>query len=114
MNHDHPYVEQRDGVLYVRGSRVPLESLVWLWRDGQSAETIRDAYPTLRLAEVYGAVAYYLDHQLDVDKALAAGQGQFESLRAAAETADPERYAALRHRFAVARAQHHDPQSSAS
>ncbi len=64
---EHPYVEMREGVRYVRGSRVPLESLVWLWGDGQSAEAIREANPTLRLAEVYGALAYYLDHQSEVD-----------------------------------------------
>ena len=35
-DHDYPYIEERDRVLYVRGSRVPLGSLVWLWREGQS------------------------------------------------------------------------------
>lgn len=50
------YIERRDGMRYVRGSQAPLESLVWLWRDGASAETIHEAYPTLRLAEVYGAI----------------------------------------------------------
>lgn len=103
--HDDPYVELRDGVRYVRGSRVPLESLVWLWRDGQSAETIREAYPLLSLAEVYGAIAYYLDHQAVVDQELAEGLAQFEAQRAAAEVADPARYVALRQRFAAARAQ---------
>lgn len=103
--HEHPYVELRAGMHYVRGSRVPLESLIWLWRDGQSAETIREAYPTLQLAEVYGALAYYLDHQAEVDAELAAGLAQFEAQRAAAEAADPARYATLRQRFAAARAQ---------
>ncbi|HEY7982738.1 MAG TPA: hypothetical protein VID73_01135, partial [Ktedonobacterales bacterium] len=71
---------------------------------GQSAETIREAYPTLRLAEVYGAIAYYLDHQAEVDQELAAGQARFDALRAAAESRDPARYAALRQRMAAARA----------
>ncbi len=114
LTHDKPYVEERDGVMYVRGSRVPLELLVWLWRDGQSAEVIRDAYPTFRLAQVYGAVAYYLDHQSVIDEKLAAGQAMFESLRSAAEVADPSRYAALRQRFAAARSRRADYQSSAS
>lgn len=100
-----PYVEAREGVRYVRGSRVPLESLVWLWRDGQSAEAIQEAYPTLRLAEVYGALAYYLDHQTDVDHELAEGLAQFEAQRAAAESADLGRYTALRQRFAAASTQ---------
>jgi uncharacterized protein (DUF433 family) len=106
MNNAHdPYVELREGVRYVRGARVPLESLVWLWRDGQSAEEIREAYPTLRLAEVYGALAFYLDHQAEVDQELTEGLARFEVQRAAADAADPARYAALRQRFAAARAQ---------
>jgi len=99
----HPYVEMRAGVRYLRGTRVPLESLIWLWRDGESAEAIREAYPTLRLAEVYGALAYYLDHQTEVDHDLAEGLAQFDAQRAAAEAADPARYATLRQRFAAAR-----------
>ncbi len=107
---EHPYVELRAGVRYLRGSRVPLESLIWLWRDGESAEAIREAYPALRLAEVYGALAYYLDHQTEVDHDLAEGLAQFEAQRAAAEAAaaeaaDPARYATLRQRFAAARDQ---------
>jgi uncharacterized protein (DUF433 family) len=105
INGEHPYVELRDGVRSVRGSRVSLESLVWLWRDGQSAEAIREAYPTLRLAEVYGAIAFYLDHQAEVDRELAEGLARFDAQRAAAEAADPARYTALRQRFAAARAQ---------
>ena len=106
---EHPYVELHDEWPYVRGTRVPLESLVWLWRDGQSAEEIRSAYATLTLADVYGAIAYYLDHQATVDRQLAEGMAQFEAQRAAAEAADPDRYAALRQRFAAARPAHSSP-----
>lgn len=102
---DNTYIEVREGLHIVRGSRVPLESLVWLWRDGQSAEAIRDAYPTLRLAEVYGALAYYLDHQAEIDQELEEGLTLFEEQRVAAESATPTRYAALRQRFAAARNQ---------
>jgi len=112
QNGSHPYVEIRDGLPYVRGSRIPLESLIWLWRDGHSAETIRDAYSTLRLAEVYGAIAYYLDHQAEVDQQLTEGRAQFDAQRAAAEAADPERYAALRQRLAAVRAQNTQPSAS--
>ncbi len=104
-NGEHPYVELRDDVRYVRNSRIPLESLIWLWRDGQSAEALQEAYPTLRLAEVYGALAYYLDHQVEVDQELVEGLARFDEQHVAAEAADPTRYAALRQRFAAARAQ---------
>jgi uncharacterized protein (DUF433 family) len=99
-----PYLEERGGVLYVRASRVPLESLVWPWRDGHSAEEIQESYPTLTLAEVYGAIAFYLTHREDVDRQLAESLAKFEAQRAAAQAADPARYAAFHRRLAEARA----------
>jgi uncharacterized protein (DUF433 family) len=103
-SHEYSYVEAREGVRYVRGSRVPVESLIWLWRDGQSAETIREAYPTLRLAEVYGAIAYYLDHQEVVDAYLREEEVEMERLQAENEAAHPEFFARMRQRLAEARA----------
>lgn len=105
IDSEHLYVELRQGVRYVRGSRVPVESLVWLWHDGQSAEAIHEAYPTLRLADVYGVLAYYLDHQVEVDQEMAEAHAQFDAQRAAARAADPERYARMRQRFEAARSQ---------
>ena len=109
-----PYIEDRNGILYVRGSRVPLESLAWLWREGHDAEAIQDAYSTLTLAEVYGAIAYYLDHRNEVDKQLAASEATFNAQRAAAEAADPTHYTHLREQFSVARARRDALQSSPS
>jgi uncharacterized protein (DUF433 family) len=111
---DDAYVEERDGVLYVRGSRVPLESLVWPWREGQSAEAIQEAYPTLPLAEVYGAIAYYLTHRAEVDRQLAEGAAAFEAQRAAAQAAAPERYAAFHRRLVEARARRGSPSPAPS
>lgn len=111
---EHSYVELRDGTPYVWRTRIPLESLVWLWRDGHSAEAIREAYPTLTLAEVYGAIAYYLDHTAEIDQQLSGGLAQYEAQRAAAEAADPARYASLRQRFAQAREMRVAHQPSAS
>ena len=97
-------MEERDGVLYILGNRVPLESLVWQWREGHSAEEIQEAYTTLSLAEVYGAIAYYLDHQDDVNRRMAEGAATFEAQRTEAQAAEPERDAALHQRLAQARA----------
>lgn len=111
---NYPYIEARSGVLYVRGSRVPLESLVWLWREGHDAEAIQEAYSTLTLAEVYGAIAYYLDHRDDVERQLAASETTYHTQRAAAEAADPTRYARLRQQFSAARTRRTTLQSSPS
>ncbi|MGH2514747.1 MAG: DUF433 domain-containing protein [Ktedonobacterales bacterium] len=108
------YIETRDDRLYVRESRVPLESLVWPWREGHSAEAIQEAFSTLTLAEVYGAIAYYLDHQQAVDAHLAAGEAQFQAQRRDAELRESARYAALRRRFDEARARRAQLQSPVS
>ena len=64
------YIEQRDGGFYIRGTRVPLDSIVHQFRDGVSAESIRQAFPTLTLEQVYGAIAFYLGHQAQVDTSI--------------------------------------------
>ena len=75
------YVEQREGTYYVRGSRVSLDSIVHSFLDGDSAEAIRENFPTLDLEQVYGAIAYYLGHQAEIDAYLKAGQENFEQGR---------------------------------
>jgi uncharacterized protein (DUF433 family) len=72
------YVEQREAAYFVRGSRVSLDSIVHSFLSGESAESIRDNFPTLTLEQVYGAIAYYLGHQAEIDVYLRAGQGEFE------------------------------------
>jgi uncharacterized protein (DUF433 family) len=64
------YIEQRDGGSYIRRTRVPLDSIVHEFRNGVSAESIRQAFPTLTLEEVYGAIALYLGHQAEVDASI--------------------------------------------
>jgi uncharacterized protein (DUF433 family) len=58
------------GVYRVGDTRVSLDSVVIAFRDGASAETIRDHYPSLTLEHVYGAIAYYLGHMDEIDRYL--------------------------------------------
>ena len=58
----HEYVEVREGGFHVAGSRVSLASIICAFRDGASPETIRENFPSLSLAQVYGAIAFYLNH----------------------------------------------------
>ncbi len=100
---DHPYVEERNGNYYVRGSRVSLKSIVADWNDGLSAEEIRNDFPTLGLAEVYGAIAYYIDHRAEMEKFFKEIDAQYEAHRAAAQAANPEWYARMRQRMEAAK-----------
>ena len=64
------YVEQQDGGFYLKGTRVPLDSLVYEFCNGASPESIRQAFPTLTLEEVYGSIAFYLGHRAEVDASI--------------------------------------------
>ena len=61
------YIEQREGNYFIRGSRVSLDSIVYGFLDGESPETILDNFPALSLERVYGAIAFYLGHQAEID-----------------------------------------------
>ncbi|HMV85082.1 MAG TPA: DUF433 domain-containing protein [Blastocatellia bacterium] len=76
MQLEQPYVEYRDGVYRVADTRVSLDSIVYAWRRKQSPESIQHSFPVLKLSQVLGALAYYLDHQEQVDEYLLQMQAQ--------------------------------------
>jgi uncharacterized protein (DUF433 family) len=88
------------GILVVSGSRVTLDSVVQAFWAGETPESICQAYPSLNLEQVYGAIAYYLAHRDGVDAELAAQAVEASRLRDLART----RNANLRARLADARA----------
>jgi uncharacterized protein (DUF433 family) len=89
------YVEKRQNGFWVAGTRVSLDSLVYAFLSGQTAESIAQSFPVLQLEQVYGAIAYYLAHRAEVDAYLAGARAEFEALRRAAREADPMFYQKL-------------------
>jgi uncharacterized protein (DUF433 family) len=89
------YIEQRDGAYVVAGTRVSLDSVVYAFFEGQSAEAIAQAFPVLTLEQVYGAITYYLAQRDEVDRYLEARKQDFAAARQAARDADPMFYQKL-------------------
>ncbi len=89
------YVEQRDGAYTVAGTRVSLDSIVFAFVSGQSAESIAQSFPVLTLEQVYGAITFYLAHREEVDRCLETQQRDYEAKRSAARAADPMFYQKL-------------------
>jgi len=89
------YVARAESGYYVAGTRVSLDSIVYAFLEGQTAEAIAQAFPVLKLEQVYGALTYYLAHREQVDAYLSAERGDFESKRAAALASDPMFYQKL-------------------
>ncbi len=81
-----PLVTDADGVVRVGGTRVTLDTMVTAFREGLTAEEIVSQYPSLRLADVYQVIGYFLDHQAEVDAYLQVRQQHAAEIRRANET----------------------------
>jgi uncharacterized protein (DUF433 family) len=89
------YIEKRDQGYWVSGTRVSLDSIVYAFLNGQTAEGIAQSFPTLSLEQVYGAITFYLAHREEVDAYLQKAKASFEMQREAARSADPMFYQKL-------------------
>ena len=89
------HIEQREGVYYVTGTRIALDSIVYAFREGCSPETIREDFEGLTLAHVYGAIAFYLDNQADIDAYLLQRKEQWADLERQGIPASPDLRARL-------------------
>ena len=90
------YVEKVEGGAYrVAGTRVSLDSIIYGFRNGESPETIAQSFPGLTLKQVYGAIAFYLGSQEELDAYVRDGEAEYEAKRKAARDADPAFYQKL-------------------
>lgn len=70
-----------DGVVRVGNSRVTLQNIIHAYQRGSSPEAIVQSYPALTLADVYYALAYYLDNPAEVETYLHDEAERAESIR---------------------------------
>jgi len=61
-----PLAADSEGVLYVAGTRTPLECIIEMFEDGASAEEIAAEYDALNLDVVYAVITYLLRHPQEV------------------------------------------------
>jgi uncharacterized protein (DUF433 family) len=83
-----PLKIDQDGTVRVGGTRVTLDVMLAGFDQGEAPEEIVSAFPTLKLADVYLVIGYYLRHRDEVDAYLAVQRRQADELRAKIES-DP-------------------------
>lgn len=76
-----PLSADRDGVMRVGDTRVTLDTVVAAFHEGATAEEISQQYPSLRLADVYAVIGYYLRHQTEVEGYLRQRQQRAADVR---------------------------------
>lgn len=73
------------GVARVAGSRTKVAQIVLDVRaHGWSPDEIQLQYPHLSLADIHAAMAFYYDHQAEIDEQIEKDRTDFETLRASA------------------------------
>jgi uncharacterized protein (DUF433 family) len=89
------YVTRVEGAYRIADTRVSLDSLVYLFREGMSAESMVDSYPALTLEQVHGALAFYLANQNEIDAYLIEGHRAAESQHKQSKKSNAELIARL-------------------
>lgn len=70
------------GRLRIDGTRVTVNQIVVLYKQGDNAEEIANEYPQLSLAQVYTALAYYHANRQEIEADLLAEKEEAERLEA--------------------------------
>jgi uncharacterized protein (DUF433 family) len=70
------------GTPFITGTQTKVEEIVldhlaWHW----DAETIHRNHPHLSLAQIHSALAYYYDHQTDMDTQIESGLRQVANIK---------------------------------
>jgi uncharacterized protein (DUF433 family) len=62
-----PFTLTEQGTIRIADSRVSLDSIVHHYKLGSTAEQIAYSFPSLSLADIHLAIAYYLTHRQEVE-----------------------------------------------
>jgi uncharacterized protein (DUF433 family) len=80
----YPHVTKTPGACggkaCIDGTRIRVNNVVFLYKDGANDEKILEAYPQLTPAQIHAALAYYYDNPEQIDAELAADKSWAESL----------------------------------
>lgn len=70
---------------------------MYSFNEGHSPEAIQQDFPLLKRSQIYGAIAFYLDHQAEIDKYLEDTKREFEGRGIPMPEADPVLWEKIQH-----------------
>ena len=102
VNEPVPLRIDESGTVRVGNTRVILDLVIGAFHQGRTPEKIVEMFTTLRLADVYAVIGYYLQHRVTVDAYLRQRQEAAEEFRRFYEAQYPSN--GLRERLLARRA----------
>lgn len=85
-----PIRTDEHGDIRVGGTRVLLDLVIARHKQGRTPEQIQDSFPTLKLADIYAVITYYLNNQDEVEAYLQQRREKGEALRRKIEAEQPQ------------------------
>ena len=76
-----PLQVDKYGTIRVSGTRVRLDTVVYAFNQGHTAEEIASYFPVLTLVDVYTVIAYYLANKANVDAYIQQGEVEAAQLQ---------------------------------
>lgn len=76
-----PITQEDDGTARITGSRITLDTLVGIFRRGASPDEIQDCFPSLSRWQIHATLAYYLEHEAEVEAYLESRHEDAEAIR---------------------------------
>lgn len=81
INTTIPLFSEPNGVIRVGNTRVTLETLIYQFKNGSTAEEIVFQYPVLDLGDVYAVIGFYLKNQTAVEEYLLNSKAAAERIQ---------------------------------
>ena len=69
------------GTARVSGTRVTLDTIIYVFKNGATAEEIAQQYPAVSLTDIYAVITYYLQSTTEVEAYLQERQQAAERIR---------------------------------
>ena len=73
-------LEYRDRSIRVVGSRITLDTLIGVFKRGDTVEELTEAFPSLSLEQIRAVIDWYFTHQSEADEYLEEGEAKAEAL----------------------------------
>lgn len=99
-----PLRAEGDGTIRVGRSGVLLETVVREYENGMNPQTMVEEYDTLDLADVFGAISYYLRHRQEVEEYLHTREAEAAEARCRLQAVLPPLPPELQARLEAAKA----------
>lgn len=77
------FLHEQDGEVRLVGHRISLFNLLSFYREGYSAEMLREQFPTLSMALIHKVLGFYWENKDEVEATLFQTRERLEAARAA-------------------------------